>query len=351
VVHGSVRDRLIAALFIWLAWTALAVFFGVSASLTYISQGRAPVWALAIEMSLAQWWPWALLTPLVVWLTRRLALAPGRLHLTIPIHLACGVAIGLVKVLTENAARRWLLGVRPYVLINNVALQMLIYWALVGFTMVLDRYGQSRARAAEAEARLSQAQVELLRAQLQPHFLFNTLNAVSELVHEDPEKADRMIGLLSDFLRATLDAGHHQQVPLDEEIALADRYLAIQRIRFGDRLRVETAIDRACGAALVPYLCLQPLVENAVRHGLGRRASGGTVRISAVADDARVAIRVEDDGVGMPSAATDGIGLANTRARLSSLYGRAATFSIGPRPGGGTVATIAVPLTAARRSS
>jgi LytS/YehU family sensor histidine kinase len=191
----------------------------------------------------------------------------------------------------------------------------------------------------------------LLRAQLQPHFLFNTLNAVSELVHEDPEKADRMIGLLSDFLRATLDAGHHQQVPLDEEIALADRYLAIQRIRFGDRLRVETEIDRACGAALVPYLCLQPLVENAVRHGLGRRASGGTVRISAVADDARVAIRVEDDGVGMPAAATDGIGLANSRARLSSLYGRAATFSIGPRPGGGTVATIALPLTAARRSS
>ncbi len=344
------RDRLLAALIVWLAWTALAVFFGVSASLTYISQGRAPVWALAIEMALTQWWPWMLLTPLVVWLTRRLPLTGARLSLAIPAHLVCGVVVALVKSLAENGLRQGL-GVRPLLLVSNVAFQMLIYWAIVGFTIVIDRFGQSRARAAETEARLSQAQVQLLRAQLQPHFLFNALNAVSELIHEDPEKADLMIGLLSDLLRATLEAGDRLEVPLVEELALVDRYLAIERIRFGDRLRVETALEPGCGTLLVPHLCLQPLVENAVRHGLSRRASGGLIRVSAATAAGRVAIAVEDDGDGLSPNAVEGIGLVNTRARLSTIYGGAAGVTLRPRAGGGTVATIALPARAAPAAS
>lgn len=345
------RDGLRAAIVVWLAWTTLAVFFGVTASLTYISQGRPPVWALAIEMSLTQWWPWALLTPLVVWLTRRLPVTRGRLTLAVPAHLVCGVTVALIKSLTENGLRQWLLGMRPYLLVNNVALQMLIYWALVGFTIVIDRFGQSRARAAETEARLSQAQVQLLRAQLQPHFLFNALNAVSELIHEDPEKADLMIGLLSDLLRATLDAGDRQEVPLVEELVLVDRYLAIQRIRFGDRLRVETALEPGCATMLVPHLCLQPLVENGIRHGLSRRARGGLIRVSGSLAAGRLAIAVEDDGDGVAPHAVDGIGLVNTRARLSSIYGGAAGVTLRPRPGGGTVATITLPARAAPAAS
>jgi two-component system LytT family sensor kinase len=336
------RDRLLVALVVWLAWTALAVFFGITTSLTYLSLGNAPVWGLALAVAFTQWWLWALLTPVVVWLTRRLPLTSGRLRVAVPAHVVCGVAVALAKSLAENALRQSL-GVRPLLLVNNVALQMLIYWAIVGFTMVLDRFGQSRARAAETEARLSQAQVQLLRAQLQPHFLFNALNAVSELIHEDPEKADLMIGLLSDLLRATLEAGDRLEVPLVEELALVDRYLAIQRIRFGDRLRVETALEPDCGTLLVPHLCLQPLVENAIRHGLSRRARGGLIRVSAATAAGRVAIAVEDDGDGLSPNAIEGIGLVNTRARLSSIYGGAATVTMSPRAGGGTVATIALP--------
>jgi two-component system LytT family sensor kinase len=344
------RARLTAALGVGVAWTALAVFFAVSSSLTYVSQGRAPVWGLSLSMALAQWWLWALLTPLVVWLARHLPLAPGRLAWTVPAHLVCGLGVALLKVLMENGARQWLLGVRPYLLINNVALQMLIYWALVGFTVVLDRFGRHQARAAEAEARLSQAQVQLLRSQLQPHFLFNALNAVSELIHEDPEKADRMIGLLSDLLRATLEAGDRPEVPLDEELQLAERYLAIQRIRFGDRLRVETSVGPACATVLVPHLCLQPLVENAIRHGLSARARGGTIWMTAVVGDRAVVLTVEDDGVGLGRPSGDGIGLANTRARLASLYGPQGSLVVEPRAAGGTLATIRVPLRHAEAS-
>jgi two-component system LytT family sensor kinase len=340
---GSRRARLTAALGVGIAWTALAVFFAVSSSLTYVSQGRPPVWGLSLSMALVQWWLWALLTPLVVWLARRLPLTPGRLALTVPAHVVCGLGVGLLKVLLENAGRQWLLGVRPYLLISNVALQMLIYWALVAFTVVLDRFGRNQARAAEAEARLSQAQVQLLRSQLQPHFLFNALNAVSELVHEDPEKADRMIGLLSDLLRATLEAGDRPEVPLDEELELVDRYLAIQRIRFGDRLRVETSAGPECAALLVPHLCLQPLVENAIRHGLSSRARGGTITIGAAVDDRALVLTVADDGVGLGPPLVDGIGLANTRARLVSLYGPEGRLAVEPRPEGGTVATIRLP--------
>jgi two-component system LytT family sensor kinase len=337
------RDRLIGAVLVWLAWTALAVFFGVTSSFTYMSLGQPPVWALAIEIGLIQWWPWVPLTPLVVWLTRRLPLIRGRLAIAVPSHLCLCIAVAVIKSLTENALRARLIGGRGYLLINNIALQALIYWALVGFTMAIDRFGQNRARAAEAETRLSQTQVQLLRTQLQPHFLFNALNAVAELVHEDPEKADAMVGLLSDLLRATLDAGDRQYVTLAEELALVDRYLAIQRIRFGDRLQFDTAVDPACRAVLVPHLCLQPIVENAIRHGLARRPTGGLLTIRAATVAGGITIAGEDDGVGLAHGAPEGIGLANTRARLASLYGGAAAFSVATRPAGGTVATFRLP--------
>src|SRR5580693_6865979 len=133
------RDRLLVALVVWLAWTALAVFFGITTSLTYLSLGNAPVWGLALAVAFTQWWLWALLTPVVVWLTRRLPLTSGRLRVAVPAHVVCGVAVALAKSLAENALRQSL-GVRPLLLVNNVALQMLIYWAIVGFTMVLDRF-------------------------------------------------------------------------------------------------------------------------------------------------------------------------------------------------------------------
>ena len=187
----------------------------------------------------------------------------------------------------------------PYLLINNLALQLLIYWALVGVAHALDTYGRSRQQAAEIQARLGRAQLELLRTQLQPHFLFNALNVIAELVHEDPERADRMIGRLSDLLRSTLDAGDRPFVTLDEEIGLVESYVRLQEARFGDRLSVRIDVAPGCGAALVPHFLFQPMVENAIQHGIAPRAGGGTIQITAARTDRRLEVRIEDDGLGL----------------------------------------------------
>lgn len=330
---------------IWAGWTSLAIFFATTQSLTYISQGRTGSWAFTFATSLIQWWIWAALTPVAVTLARRLPLWPERRQGAIAVHLLVGALVAVVKVLVEGRLRVWLFGVPPYLLISNLALQMLIYWALVAATHVFDHHGRSRARAAEAEAKLERARVQLLGAQLQPHFLFNALNAVAELIHEDADRADRTIGQLSDLLRATLEAGQRPEVTLDEELALVGHYLAIMQTRLGDRLAVTVDVPAETRSAMVPHLLLQPLVENAIQHGLASRPAGGHLEIRAARRDSTLTIAIADDGIGVPpGGARPGIGLANTRARLQALYAGAGALTIAPREGGGTLATIALPF-------
>jgi sensor histidine kinase YesM len=337
--------RLRTALLIWSAWTALAVFFALTASLTYASQGRPPIWGLSLAYSLGQWWLWAILTPVVFAMATRYPLRRGHLLARVALHLGLGLIVAFVKVRAEGFVRLWLFGVNPYLLINNLALQMLIYWALVGVAQALDTYGRSRQLAAEVQARLGRAQLELLRTQLQPHFLFNALNAIAELVHEDPERADRMIGRLSNLLRSTLDAGDRPFVTLDEEIGLVKSYLHIQEARFGDRLSVRIDVAPECRAALVPHLLLQPIVENAIQHGVAARAGGGSIGIfAAAAGDGVLLIEIGDDGMGIREDSAPGIGISNTRARLASHYGPAASFAVTPQPGGGTRASVRLPF-------
>ena len=338
------RGRLATGLLIWSAWTALAIFFALTASLTYVSQGRPPIWGLSLAYSLGQWWIWALLTPVVFRIAARWPLTRGHLLTRVPLHLVTGLLVALVKVRLEGWIRLWLFGVSPYLLINNLALQVLIYWALVGVAHALDAYGRSRQQAAEIQTRLGRAQLELLRAQLQPHFLFNALNVIAELVHEDPERADRMIGRLSELLRSTLEAGDRPFVTLHEETGLVESYVRLQEARFGNRLTVRMEVAPGCRAALVPHFLLQPIVENAIQHGIAPRAGGGTITLTAIRAGDRLEIRVTDDGLGLSRDATPGIGLSNTRARLESLYGADASFDLAPRPGGGAVATILTPL-------
>ena len=337
--------RATAAFLVWSAWTALAIFFGVSTSLTYVSQGRPPIWGLALAYSLAQWWIWAALTPIVFWLSRRFPISKGRRIPHVLVHLVLGLIVAFGKVTVEGWVRWWLFGARPYLLINNLALQVFIYWAVVAAAHALDHYGRGRARAAEIEARLGEARLQLLRAQLRPHFLFNALNAISELVHEDPDSADRMIGRLSELLRATLRTADRQTVALDDELDLVGHYLFIQQARFGDRLSIRIDVPSGCRRAMVPHLILQPLVENAIQHGLAPRAAGGTIQITAAAQGGTLRITVADDGVGMPaSMPPEGIGLGNTRARLNSIYGDAASLKLAARAGGGTTVTMTIPF-------
>jgi signal transduction histidine kinase len=337
---------------IWAGWTSLAIFFATTQSLTYISQGRTGSWAFTFATSLTQWWIWAALTPVAVALARRIPLWPERRRGAIPIHLLVGVLVALVKVAIEGRVRVWLFAVQPYLLISNLALQMLIYWALVAATHAVDHHGRSRARAAQTETMLERARVQLLGAQLHPHFLFNTLNTVAELVHEDVDRADRMIGQLSDLLRATLEAGRRQEVTLDEELALVGHYLAIQQTRFGDRLEVTLDVAPDSRSALVPHLLLQPIVENAIQHGLTPRPAGGRVVIRAARRGGTLAVDVIDDGVGPPAAGVvDGIGLANTRARLRALYGADGSLAIEPGAAGGTRAALTLPFSRVPRGA
>jgi two-component system, LytTR family, sensor kinase len=338
------RGRLATALLIWSAWTALAVFFALTSSLTYVSQGRPAIWGLSLAYSLGQWWIWALLTPVVFWFATRWPLTLRALVTRVPLHFALGLVVAFVKVKTEGWVRQWLFGVSPYLLINNLALQVLIYWALVGIAHALDTYGRSRQQAAEIQARLGRAKLELLRAQLQPHFLFNSLNVIAELVHEDPDRADRMIGRLSHLLRSTLEAGDRPLVTLDEEIGIVESYVRLQEERFGDRLSVRIDVAPECRAALVPHFVLQPIVENAIQHGVAPKAGGATIHLTAARGPRGLELRIADDGAGIAEAAKPGIGIANTRGRLESLYGGAASFELAGKAGGGAVATIVIPL-------
>ncbi len=201
-----------------------------------------------------------------------------------------------------------------------------IYWIIVSIVQAFSyhRRAQEREfRALALENRLAEARLEALRMQLHPHFLFNTLNAIATLVHKDPRAADDMITNLSELLRATLDTTA-QEIPLRQELAFLDRYLEIQQTRFGDRLKVEREIEAAALEVPVPTLILQPLVENAIRHGLEPQSGPGVLRISARIENDLLQLGIQDNGAGSKSsdaARPEGIGLANTRERLAQLYG------------------------------
>lgn len=198
-------------------------------------------------------------------------------------------------------------------------------------------------RDEQRAASLARARLEVLKGQLQPHFLFNTLNVIAELVHEDPEKADAMITALSEMLRLTLDSASEHLVPLEREMEFVERYFAIMQIRLGERLRYECTIDPSVRSALVPSFLLQPLVENAILHGIEPVPAGGAVTIHAKVVGDKLHLSVADNGVGMETAPErEGIGLANTRARLRELFGEAAQVVL--RNGKGVTVEVAMPF-------
>jgi LytS/YehU family sensor histidine kinase len=209
----------------------------------------------------------------------------------------------------------------------------------------MHRQSRERARQAEGLARrLAEARLQALRMQLQPHFLFNTLNAIASHLREQPDIAEDMIGHLGDFLRRTLDGSLEAKTTLRRELTLLDDYLAIEQVRFGKRLVVRREIAPQTLNCLVPVLLLQPLVENAVRHGIAPRRGSGHIRVTAQSLEGRLRLEVSDDGRGLPDQPLrEGVGLTNTRARLQELYGRAAELKVRPANGGGVIATIELP--------
>jgi two-component system, LytTR family, sensor kinase len=223
---------------------------------------------------------------------------------------------------------------------------LLVYGLILGGYELFRAAEQSRARelaASRLQTQLVQAQLQLLKMQLQPHFLFNTLHAISALLHKDPALADKMIARLGELLRATLEHGGSQEVTLQQELDFVRPYLEIEQARFGPRLRVALEIDPEALDASVPSMILQPLVENAIRHGVAARPGPGRVEVRVRRVGPALQIQVCDDGPGLPPRFREGLGLTNTRARLHGLYGPAQELTLANGPAGGVVATLTLP--------
>jgi two-component system, LytTR family, sensor kinase len=341
---------------LWLAvlacWTLLALLFASQTLLYYAYAGnRVNSWRVIVP-ALADWYLWAALTPAIARLATRAPILPERWGRAVLVHLPVSLAVAALKL----AARVWLGQLWPSALATTTFrnlvlaqfhLNLITYWVIAGLAQAVDYYRKYRDRelhALQLEARLAQAQLDVLRMQLHPHFLFNTLHAISTLVRKDPDGAERTIAQLSDLLRLTLETLGRQKSTVKDEMEFVERYLAIQQTRFGERLTVRQSIDAAALDALVPTQILQPLVENAIRHGIGPRASGGHLEITVARQNGRIVLGVADDGVGARSGAyEERVGLSNTRARLKELYGADNHLTVATAPGAGFTVAITVP--------
>jgi two-component system, LytTR family, sensor kinase len=343
-----------------LGWTALGVVFALP------SLANAGTRWPNFVPSFAQWWSWGLVAALIVWVDRRLPLSDRQLPQRIVLHLVLSLPLTAVYVYLLAAMTAllglgsWRAAYDPQTLLSSLRgmflWSWLVYWLILGAWQAqqyYERYLSSELRMERLERRFTEARLNSLRMQLDPHFLFNALNTISSQVERDPRMARTMIERLGDLLRQSLELRDREEIPLAEELAFLDHYLAIQRIRFGARLRIDIRVDAAVRYATVPCLILQPLVENAIRHGLSPRASGGTIVLSAVGDGRQLQIRVMDDGVGLPAGwslgSSAGIGLTLTRERILGLYPEGGQLVVSPRTGGGTEASVTLPLTVAPR--
>jgi two-component system, LytTR family, sensor kinase len=323
---------------------------------------RAAVWQMS------SWWAWAALTPLVLHLLERFPLERGVWLRSAPVHLVAALGLAVPHLLVSAIAGR-AAGVAFYqaaplgelvtrLYARHVHLDVVTYLAVLGAGAAWSYHRRLRDRelaAARLEARLVESELRALEMQLHPHFLFNTLNAIAVLVRkQDAERALATLTGLAELLRMTLSERGQRSVSLGREIELTRRYLEIEQTRLGDRLSISVDAPVDALGAEVPTLVLQPLVENAVRHGVAPRPAGGRVAVAAWRAGDRLRLEVSDDGVGLPdgfSLDRAGVGLGNVRARLAQMYPGDHVLEIGDRPGGGVVVSIELPFGAAREKA
>jgi two-component system LytT family sensor kinase len=348
----------IATLFALLAAASSTLFTRLTGvSLWSLQADATAVWPYIVLMNAVYWYSWAVLVGPVLAFGAHGPSIRGGWPAVVAAHCVAGAAAVFAHALLAGSGR-WLLqqafGVHA-AWWDGVLLQFLrtfdwgfgFYAGLVGFAHALRYRADAEARAVEAaelQTELVEAQLLSLQRQLHPHFLFNTLHAISALVRRDPERAEAMIEKLGDLLRVTLGRVGFQKVPLREELVYLDTYLDIERIHFGERLKIVRNVASDVLDAEVPFLILQPLVENAIKHGLSPRRAGGTVSISASLQESHLVLSVSDDGVGIRAGAVEtGVGLTNTRVRLERLYGADHRFILRAPEGGGVHVEIHLP--------
>ncbi len=303
---------------------------------------------------LSYWYVWALLFPFIVWMGRRYPIggvpAAGSLRRHIPAFMLVPVLHIAIYTLFLHAVDG---DEKPYVktaivlMKSGLFFRYLTYAFLLATSYSIDYYRNHRERelkTSRLEAKLAEAQLQALKSQIHPHFLFNTLNAISSLMHRNVEAADEAISRLAELLRATLEVNGEQEVTLRQEVDLLKQYVEIEKLRFGERLVVALDIPEEALEAMVPNLILQPIVENSIRYGVATRSATGTVAVAARCQGKKLEIRVSDDGPGLPGDFVEGIGIGNTKARLRQLYGANQSFLMGTGASGGVTVTLQIPL-------
>jgi len=337
-------------------WTAIAVIF----SLPRLAQGGS--WQVPLFSALANWWSWGMLAPVIIAVDRRLPFKSREAGKRLLTHLVLGPVLTMFYIYLF-AALTAAMRLQPWSVLSGshlfaTALQGELFWGMLVYSLIVgvsevylyhQRSLSAELQMKRLERNFSAARLNALRMQLDPHFLFNALNTISAQVEREPRLARTMIEHLGDLLRLSLDSHGRDRIALAEELAFLDHYLAIQRIRFGDKLKVALQIAPEVKHVAVPSLFMQPLVENAIRHGISRRAHGGLVTVIAERVEDQLEIKVLDDGIGLPAGWSletgVGLGLSVTRERIAGLYPEGTTrFALSRRADGGTQVEISFPI-------
>jgi sensor histidine kinase YesM len=348
-------------------WTVFGIFFFSQGLVQKFFSGDPTPWWHYLVTWLTGMYLCAALTPAILWLGRRFPFERRNWARRTALHMLFSVVFSVAE-LAAHSALLPLLGLFPnlmktfgmtfaMLLIIAFHQNVMVYWTILGVQYAVRYYRKYQEREREAlrlevksselKTQLMRAQLSALKMQLQPHFLFNTLNAIMVLVRQQKTRdAEETVARLSDLLRCVLEDVDAQEVPLRRELEYLKLYLSIEQVRFQDRLRVEISADPETLGAAVPHMGLQPILENAIRHGIGRSSSAGRIEVRAARVDDTLEVRIRDDGPGFAPPQAEqgrGIGLANTRARLHQLYGEAAQLKVEDAPEGGAIVTVSVP--------
>lgn len=340
-------------------WTALGLLSVLQTSVYFMRDGRPVPWTPVFIDRMTDWYTCAIFTPVFFWLVRAVPWERGRRQRAAALQTLVVIACVPIKYLLyvaiiQAAIPDYRTVVFGRLLVGSFISEVMAFGAMMAIVHAVEfnrRAVRHVTETAKLEARLAEARLESLTAQLQPHFLFNALHSVSTLMHRDVEAADTMLARLGDLLRRTLDDRGRPELPLAEELRLLDAYLDIARVRFEDRLTVDMRIAPETNQALVPRFVLQPLVENALQHGIGSRAGAGRVTIRSERAGERLSLVVSDDGAGGPLNGNgfprEGTGLTNTRLRLRERYGADHLLQLTKGDEGGLVVTMNIPFRAA----
>jgi len=327
-------------------WFFLGLIYSSQSFFYSLSVGREYVWQRSLFHSFVFCIEWGFLTPLVLKIVERFRLDAKSFRRNLFYHFSFGLVIAFVQQLvyvyivnfvdSGFQLTKSFLGYFPSI-IGFFEFGVLIYWAIVFMYHAIGyyhRYQQEEKNASELRSQLVESQLQALKMQLQPHFLFNTLNAIFVLVKKEPSLAQKMIVRLSDLLRLTLERGNANTVSLEQELEFLNTYLAIEKVRFGDRLSIKMNIEESALSSSVPTFLLQPLVENSIRHGLAQRAGDGWIEISSEVKKGKLFLSVEDGGTKSRRKKENsdgiGVGLENTKQRLKQLYGDRFNFEMRP---------------------